>query len=72
VNFSTHSSAQQLRLGLAEWLAMIEIDSVAEEGWVTSRCRGALSNDDFAALARSIGDFNPDRAQLVFFDWLDI
>jgi hypothetical protein len=51
---------------------MIEIDSVAGEGWVTIRCRGALSNDDFAALARTIGELNPDRALLVFFDWLDI
>jgi len=51
---------------------MIDVDSTLEEGVVTIRFRGAVTNREFIDLATTITDFGSTGRIAVYFDWVGI
>ena len=51
---------------------MIDVDSALEEGVVTIRFRGAVTNREFIDLATTITDFGSTGRIAVYFDWVGI
>jgi hypothetical protein len=51
---------------------MIDVDSTLEEGVVTIRFRGAVTNREFIDLAATIANFGSTGRILVYLDWVGI
>src|SRR5262245_57455553 len=51
---------------------MIEVDADLEEGVVTVRFRGAVTNREFIDLAATIASFGSADRVLVYLDWIGI
>jgi hypothetical protein len=51
---------------------MIDVDSTLEEGVVTIRFRGAVTNREFIGLAATIANFGSTGGVPVYLDWVGI
>jgi hypothetical protein len=51
---------------------MIDVDSTLEEGVVTIRFRGAVTNREFIDLAATIADSGSTGRVLMYLDWIGI